>query len=362
MAAGEGGEEKDWKRKKRKSVNLEVELERLDFFFQPCPHPLSLPLVSLFLFSLLLFDMISSSLPLSLPQRASRPSILTPRTARPRQFAPQCPRRRTRGAAGGGEGGGGGEPEVFDASSPSSPTTTPSQPPQPQPSQKPPRAPRRAADSTDPIASALTRRFGVLGGLGWAAILTGGVLSEQIKTRIEESAAEKATVEASGELAAPRLLARGVTVRDVRIGGGAPVSKGMLLLLNVKARVVGGSGSGSGNEGSGSENNNSSGSPSPSSSSSSSYFIDTSAPGAKPLVLLFGTKLSGGICPGAELALSDMRAGGRRIALVPAAAGFGGNGFTAKPTEHVPEKRGEVPPGADLEYDIEVVRVSVPPS
>ena len=192
--------------------------------------------------------------------------------------------------------------------------------------------------------------------------MTGGVLSEQIKTRIEESAAEKATVEASGELAAPRLLARGVTVRDVRIGGGAPVSKGMLLLLNVKARVVGGSGSGSGNEGSGSENNNSSGSPSPSSSSSSSYFIDTYAPGAKPLVLLFGTKLSGGICPGAELALSDMRAGGRRIALVPAAAGFGGNGFTAKPTEHVPEKRGEVPPGADLEYDIEVVRVSVPPS
>ena len=51
MAAGEGGEEKDWKRKKRKSVNLEVELERLDFFFQPCPHPLSLPLVSLSLFT-----------------------------------------------------------------------------------------------------------------------------------------------------------------------------------------------------------------------------------------------------------------------------------------------------------------------
>ena len=38
------------------------------------------------------------------------------------------------------------------------------------------------------------------------------------------------------------------------------------------------------------------------------YFIDTSAPGAKPLVLLFGTKLSGGICPGAELALVGMRA------------------------------------------------------
>ena len=79
-------------------------------------------------------------------------------------------------------------------------------------------------------------------------------------------------------------------------------------------------------------------------------------------MLLFGTKLSGGLCPGAELALQDMRAGGRRIAVVPPEAGFGDNGYTARPTEHVPEKRGEVPPGDTLEYDIEVVRVSVPPS
>ena len=79
-------------------------------------------------------------------------------------------------------------------------------------------------------------------------------------------------------------------------------------------------------------------------------------------MLLFGTKLTGGLCPGAELALSGMRAGGRRVAVVPPSAGFGANGFTARPTDHVPEKRGEVGPGATLEYDIEVVRVSVPPS
>ena len=157
-------------------------------------------------------------------------------------------------------------------------------------------------------------------------------------------------------LAAEREIGRGVRVRDLRIGGGTLVEKGLLLILNVKARTIG-----TGSESSKSSESSSPSSPSDS-SSSSNYFIDTSAPGAKPLVLLFGTKLSGGICPGAELALSDMRAGGRRIVVVPPSAGFGGNGYTAKATEHVPEKRGEVAPGATLEYDIEVVRVSVPPS
>ena len=235
-------------------------------------------------------------------------------------------------------------------------------PPSSQPQQqKTQQQQRRSADSTDPIASALTRRFGIFGGLGWAAILAGGVLSEQVKTRIEDAREARDTVEVEGgsALAAERDAGRGVRVRDVRLGGGAAVEKGLLLVLNVRARTIagseGGGGGGSGSEGSG-------GSSSFSSSSSSSYFIDTSAPGAKPLVLLFGTKLSGGICPGAELALIGMRAGGRRVVVVPPAAGFGENGYTARPTEHVPEKRGEVPPGATLEYDIEVVRVSVPPS
>lgn len=254
---------------------------------------------------------------------------------------------------------------------------------------------RRSADSTDPIASALTRRFGIFGGLGWAAILTGGVLSEQIKTRIEDAreAKETVTVTSGTALAAEREIGRGVRARDVRIGGGAPVAKGLLLVLNVKARTIdksessgssgsGGSSSSGSGRGSGSGGESRSSSSPPDSSSSSHfgnsneernsneesnsneerYFIDTSAPGAKPLVLLFGTKLSGGICPGAELALVGMRAGGRRVVVVPPEAGFGGNGYTSRPTAHVPEKRGEVPPGATLEYDIEVVRVSVPPS
>ncbi|CAI5459063.1 unnamed protein product [Closterium sp. Yama58-4] len=44
---------------------------------------------------------------------------------------------------------------------------------------------RRAADSTDWIASAVTRRFGIGAGLAWVGFLAFGVVSEQIKTRRE---------------------------------------------------------------------------------------------------------------------------------------------------------------------------------
>ena len=65
---------------------------------------------------------------------------------------------------------------------------------------------------------------------------------------------------------------------------------------------------------------------------------------------------------GVEEALATMRAGGRRTVRVPPAQGFGDAGATLRPTEHVPDKRGEVPPGATLEYELELLRVSVPPS
>ncbi len=91
-------------------------------------------------------------------------------------------------------------------------------------------------------------------------------------------------------------------------------------------------------------------------------FENTKARG-KPIVFIFGSRpLSGGMCPGAEEALSGMRAGGRRRVTVPAALGFGERGAVLRPTEHVPDKQGVVPPGAELEYDLELVRVSIPPS
>jgi FKBP-type peptidyl-prolyl cis-trans isomerase len=48
--------------------------------------------------------------------------------------------------------------------------------------------------------------------------------------------------------------------------------------------------------------------------------------------------------------------------VVPPELGFGERGLTLRPTEHVPEKLGVVPPGATLEYELSLVRVSIPPS
>ena len=45
------------------------------------------------------------------------------------------------------------------------------------------RAPRRRAESTDAVATFMTRRFGLKGGLAWLGVLTFGVVSEQVKTR-----------------------------------------------------------------------------------------------------------------------------------------------------------------------------------
>lgn len=72
--------------------------------------------------------------------------------------------------------------------------------------------------------------------------------------------------------------------------------------------------------------------------------------------------LSGGMCPGVEEALRTMKAGGQRRVTVPPELGFGDRGLTLRPTEHVPGKAGEVPPGATLEYELSLVRVSIPPS
>jgi hypothetical protein len=55
---------------------------------------------------------------------------------------------------------------------------------QPQPQAAPKRA-ATSADSTDWVASSLTRRFGIGAGLAWVGFLAFGVVSEQLKTRFE---------------------------------------------------------------------------------------------------------------------------------------------------------------------------------
>lgn len=67
-------------------------------------------------------------------------------------------------------------------------------------------------------------------------------------------------------------------------------------------------------------------------------------------------------CKGVEEAMSTMRAGGKRRIIVPPSAGFGEAGSVLRPTEHVPEKQGIIPGGAELEYELELKTVSIPPS
>ena len=54
---------------------------------------------------------------------------------------------------------------------------------------------RRKAESTDAISSALSRRFGLKGGLAWVGVLAAGVIGEQVKTRLEVRREKQNTVE-----------------------------------------------------------------------------------------------------------------------------------------------------------------------
>jgi hypothetical protein len=92
-----------------------------------------------------------------------------------------------------------------------------------------PRRPARRADSTDAVASFLSRRFGLAGGLAWLGVLAVGSLGEQVKTRLEVAAERDATRDVAGEEVS---LPSGVVYRDERIGGGAPPQRGYLVVLD----------------------------------------------------------------------------------------------------------------------------------
>ena len=186
-----------------------------------------------------------------------------------------------------------------------------------------PKAPRRQAESTDAVATFLTRRFGIAGGLAWLGILTFGVVSEQIKTRLEVKRATEGTKDV---VATEVTTASGLRYTDLRVGGGEePVAKGLILAIRFTLR-----------EG-------------------DRVVLDTKARG-KGVAFIYGTRpYSGGMCRGLEEALATMRAGGIRRLTVPPELGFGEDGA-------VLPGGGVVDPGATLEYEVELVRVSIPPS
>ncbi|CAD5194853.1 unnamed protein product [Musa acuminata subsp. malaccensis] len=203
---------------------------------------------------------------------------------------------------------------------PSSPPTPP--PPPPKPQQKP----KVAAESTDWIASSLTRRFGLGAGLAWVGFLAFGVVSEQIKTRLEVSREQANTrvVEKEEEVVLPN----GIRYTELRVGGGASPRPGDLVVIDLQGRVEG----------------------------SSDAFVDTFGEGKRPLALVMGSRpYTKGMCEGVEYVLRSMKAGGKRRVTVPPVLGFGDDGADLGAGLRIPAS-------ATLEFIVQVDKVSIAPS
>ena len=177
------------------------------------------------------------------------------------------------------------------------------------------RAPRRRAESTDAVATFMTRRFGLKGGLAWLGVLTFGVVSEQVKTRREtrDAVVNTRDVDAS-ERTSVDVGDTGVSYTEMTIGGGELVREGYLVAAKVKA---------TGRE-------------------SGKTIFDTKATG-REIVWSYGGRLGPPLCVGLEIGARGMRQGGRRLVRVPARLAVG-----------VADE--------DVEFDIALTRVSVPPS
>ena len=148
---------------------------------------------------------------------------------------------------------------------------------------------------------------------------------------IETDEAEAGTKALDAASQVEAATASGLRITDIVVGGGPPPRKGYLVVLDYVATADG------------------------------VQFEDTRK--RKPIVFLFGGRpYTGGMCAGSEEALAGMRAGGVRRVIVPPSLGFGDRGAVLRPTEHVPDKQGVVPPGATLVYELSLQRVSIPPS
>ncbi|CAN1159268.1 Peptidyl-prolyl cis-trans isomerase FKBP17-2, chloroplastic [Linum perenne] len=175
---------------------------------------------------------------------------------------------------------------------------------------------RTKAESTDWIASSLTRRFGLGAGLGWAGFLAVGVVSEVFRD-----------VEKEEEV----ILPNGIKYYELKLGGGATPMTGDLVVINLKGRVLNGG-----------ENND-----------EEAYFVDTFET-KKPLALVMGSRLyTRGMCEGVEYVLRTMKGGGKRRVIVPPKLGFGEEGAVLGSIR--------IPPDSTLEFVVEVDRVSIAP-
>lgn len=181
-------------------------------------------------------------------------------------------------------------------------------------------------DTTDWIASSLTRRFGLGAGLAWVGFLAVGVISEQIKTRLEVSQEQANTRDLEKEEEV--ILPNGIRYYEMRIGGGATPRTGDLVVMDLKGRVK----------------------------DSGEVFVDTFGKNNRSLALVMGSRpYTRGMCEGIEYVLKTMKAGGKRRVIVPPKLGYCENGADFGSDILIP-------PCATLEYIVEVEKVSIAPA
>uniref|UniRef100_A0A803N716 peptidylprolyl isomerase n=1 Tax=Chenopodium quinoa TaxID=63459 RepID=A0A803N716_CHEQI len=214
---------------------------------------------------------------------------------------------------------------------------------------------RTLKDSTDWIASSLTRRFGLGAGLAWVGFLAVGVISEQVKTRFEVSQEQANTRQGVipfswlskkkvkrtwvnnrvwpygyGDLEKEEevILPNGIRYYNMRIGGGATPRTGDLVVIDLKGSVK----------------------------DSGEVFVDTFGKNNRSLALVMGSRpYTRGMCEGIEYVLKTMKGGGKRRVIVPPKLGYCDNGADFGSDV-------SIPPCAALEYIVEVDRVSIAPA
>nr|ADP02211.1 FKBP_C domain-containing protein [Triticum aestivum] len=191
-------------------------------------------------------------------------------------------------------------------------------------------APKRAAtsaDSTDWVASSLTRRFGIGAGLAWVGFWPSASCrsSSRPASRSRSSRPTPRTWRRRRRSSCPN----GIRYTEMRVGGGDVPRPGDLVVIDLQGRVAGGG----------------------------EAFVDTFGDGKRPLALVMGSRpYTRGMCEGIEYALRSMRNGGKRRVVVPASLGFGEDGADFG------DDGAQVPPGATLEYVVQVDKVSIAPA
>ena len=92
------------------------------------------------------------------------------------------------------------------------------------------------ADSTDAVATFLTRRFGLKGGVAWLGLLTFGVVSEQAKTRWERREEKANTRAVAKDARRTTRINEGTSYEEIVEGGGEYVQQGFLCGAHVSVK------------------------------------------------------------------------------------------------------------------------------